>query len=339
MPETKKLIVSFSPHIGSRLTTRKIMAHMIVALSFTLVAGVVLYGLYAFVVVAVAVAAAVLAEILSCLMLKKPMTVGDLSAVVSGMILGLILPPYVPLYVPAVGSFFAIIVVKMLFGGLGKNFANPAATARVFLLFSWAGLMTKYSSPVDYSLGAKAFLTGFTNSAVTSATPLAGIKAGAATGIYGGTGLLDLFLGNTGGSIGEVSAVAISAALIYLLIFKIIDWKAPAAYVGFSALFALIFYKSFAFVLPTILSGGLLFAGVFMLTDYATSPITRWGVIIFSGGAALMTLLIRRYGGYPEGASIAILFMNLLVPFIDKFTYPKPYGYVKKKREARRAKN
>lgn len=336
---TKKLIVSSSPHVGSELSTQKIMLHVIIALSFTLIAGVVIYGIYPLVVVALAVASAVLAEMLYNLIAKKPNTVKDLSAIVTGMILGLNLPPTIPLYVPVVGSVFAIMVVKMLFGGLGKNFANPAATARIFLLLSWSGKMTKYIPPVDYSQGFfKAFFTGFVDSnvtqatagMVTSATPLGSIKDAAQTGILpDNIDLLDLFLGKIGGSIGEVCTLAIILALVYLLIFKIIDWKIPLTYIAFSALFALIFYKSAAFILPTLMTGGLMFAAVFMLTDYSTSPNTRLGSVIFAAGAAFMTLLIRRWGGFPEGASIAVLFMNLLVPIIDRLTLPKPYGYVR----------
>ncbi len=331
---TRKLLVSSSPHVGSNLTTEKIMLHVIIALSFCLIAGVVIFGVYSLLTVALCVASSVCGETLYNLIRKRPNTVKDLSAVVTGMILGLNLPPTVPFYVPIAGGFVAIMFVKMLFGGLGRNFANPAATARVFLLLSWSTQMMEYIRPIDYASGAltvKDFFVGFVDNAayVTSATPLADVKSAAGTGNVE-VNLLDMFLGNIPGTIGEVCAVAIIAAAIYLIAFKIIDWKIPLTYFAGIALFSLIFYKNgWNFVLPNLLGGGVLFAGVFMLTDYATSPNTRAGTIIFAAGAALLTILIRRYGGMNEGASFAILLMNLLVPLIDKACKPHPFGYRK----------
>ena len=269
MPEVKeKLIVTSSPHVGSALTTKKIMLHVIIALCFPLIAGVVLYGFYALFVVLLAVASSVGSEWFYNLIRKKPDTTGDLSAIVTGMILGLNLPPTVPFYVPLIGGIVAIMLVKMLFGGLGKNFAHPAATARVFLLLA--------------------------------------------------------------GTIGETCKIALIASLIYLLIFKIIDWKIPVGYFLSVAFFSLVFYKDgWNFILPNLMSGGVMFAGIFMLTDYTTSPDTRLGTWIFAVGAGLMTLLIRRYGGMNEGASFAVLLMNLLVPLIDKGFKSRPFGYKK----------
>lgn len=337
-----KLIVSSSPHVGIGLTTKKIMLYVIIALIPPLAAGVVLYGFYALTVVAVSVASAVGAEALYNLIAKKKQTLGDLSAVVTGLILGLNMPPRIPLFMPIIGSIFAIAVVKMLFGGLGKNFANPAATGRVFVLLAWTSAMTTsfknyatYIKPLDYSEGfAKAFFSGFSGGELTThATPLAFIKNSASTGVLNGDfSLLDLFLGRTGGSIGETCVLAIIIGAAFLLALKIIDWKIPVVYVGISALFCLIFYKNgYNFILPNLMSGGLMFAAVYMLTDYSSSPNTRLGTVIFAAGAAFMTMLIRRYGGYNEGASIAILFMNCLVPLIDKLCRPKPYGYVNPK--------
>jgi len=333
-----KLLVSSSPHIGTKLTTQKIMIHMIIALSFPLIAGVVIFGLYSLAVVLVAAASAVLAEMLYNKLTKTPYTIKDCSAVVTGMILGLNLPPSVPLYVPIVGSVFAIMVVKMLFGGIGKNFANPAATSRVFLLLSWTGVMRSYMQPLDYSQGVwKALVSGFTNQYVTSATPLAEIKESAATGILpDSANLLDLFLGRIGGSIGEVCAIAILLGFVYLMVFKIIDWKLPVAFVAASALAALVFYNNgWTYILPTLLSGGLLFGAVYMVTDYSTSPNTAIGKVIFAAGAGFLTVLFRRYSGFDEGASIAILLMNLIVPLIDKMI-PKPFGYRKPVKEAKK---
>ncbi len=339
-----KLLVSSSPHIGTKLTTQKIMIHMIIALSFPLVAGVVIFGLYALTVVFVAAASAVLAEMLYNKLTKTPFTIKDCSAVVTGMILGLNLPPNVPLYVPVVGSVFAIMLVKMLFGGIGKNFANPAATARVFLLLSWTGVMRSYMQPLDYSQGVwKALVSGFTKQYITSATPLADIKSSAVTGVLPDSiRLLDLFLGRTGGSIGEVCAIAILLGFIYLLIFRIIDWKLPVSYLAASALSALVLYRGgWTYILPTLLSGGLLFGAVYMVTDYSTSPNTAAGKVIFAAGAGILTVLFRRFSGFDEGASIAILLMNLIVPLLDKWI-PKPFGYrkpVKPEKTAKEAKN
>ncbi|MBR2479680.1 MAG: RnfABCDGE type electron transport complex subunit D [Clostridia bacterium] len=341
MSESKRFIVSSSPHVGSSLFTRKIMIHVCIALTFCLIAGTVLYGFYSLFLVLLAVLSAVGAEALYCVIRKKPLTIWDASAIVTGMIVGLNLPPTAPFYLPIVGSVFAIMIVKMLFGGLGKNFANPAATARVFLLLAWTTKMTAFINPLDYAGGKVTagdffsfrFIVDFADKAnyVTGATPLAGIKADAIAGL-GSTdaSLLDLFLGNVGGSIGEVCAVAIILGAIYLIALKIIDWKIPAVYLTSCALFTLIFYKNgWNYILPNLLSGGILFGAVFMLTDYASSPNTRWGVIIYSAGAGLITMLIRRFGGMNEGVSFAILLMNLLVPLIDKACRPRPFGYKK----------
>ena len=341
MSENQRFIVSSSPHVGSTLSTRRIMIHVCIALSFCLIAGVVLYGFYSLFLVLLAVLSAVGAEALFCVITKKPLTIWDASAIVTGMIVGLNLPPTAPFYVPIVGSVFAIMVVKMLFGGLGKNFANPAATARVFLLLAWTTKMTAFINPLDYAGGKVTagdffsfrFIIDFIDKAnyVTGATPLASIKANAIAGATtADASLLDLLLGNVGGSIGEVCAIAIIVAGIYLIALKIIDWKIPVVYLVSCSLFTLIFYKSgWNYILPNLLSGGILFGAVFMLTDYASSPNTRWGTIIFSLGAGLITILIRRFGGMNEGVSFAILLMNLLVPLIDKACRPKPFGYKK----------
>lgn len=335
---SEKYIVSSSPHVGSKLTTKKIMIHVIIALSFSVIAGTVLYGLYALFIVGLAVASSVFGEWLYNVIRKKPITVSDCSAIVTGLILGLNLPPTVPFYIPIVGGIFATMFVKMLFGGLGRNFANPAASARIFLVLSWAPHMTKYMLPIDYGVGAKAFVSGFRNifsssNFVTSATPLVGIKASAKLGNID-LPLLDMFLGKIGGSIGEVCSLAIIAGLIYLLVFRIIDWKIPVVYIASIVLFTLIFYKQgYNYILPTLLSGGILFGATFMLTDYSTSPFTFWGTIVFAAGAGLLTMLIRRFGGYPEGVCFSILLMNLFVPLLDKIFKPRPLGFVKKARK------
>ncbi len=338
-----KLIVSASPHVGSTLTTRKIMGYVIMALMIPLIAGTVLYGFYALLVVAIAVVSSVVAEIIFNALSHKKNTTSDLSAVVTGLILGLNLPPRIPLFVPIVGAIFAIFIVKLLFGGLGKNFANPAATARVFLLLSWTSAMTvsfggqsTYIEPLDYSNGfLSEFFSGFAQSSVvTGATPMAYLKEAATSGIISGDfSLLDLFLGRTSGSIGETSVLAILLAGIFLLSLKIIDWKIPLLYIVSCVIFTLAFYENAVdMILPNLFAGGLMFAAVFMLTDYSSSPNTAIGICMYAIGAGFMTVLIRRFGGYNEGASLAILFMNILVPLIDKFTRPKPYGYKRPKK-------
>jgi electron transport complex protein RnfD len=335
-----KFLVSSSPHIGSNLTTKKIMLHVIIALGFPVIASTVIFGLYSLFIVLLAVGASVLGETLYNLIRKRPNTVPDLSAVVTGLILGMNLPPTVPFYVPIVGGIFAIMVVKMPFGGLGQNFANPAATARIFLSLAWPVQMTKFMNPLNYSNGAKDFVAGFTKTYVTSATPLVAIKDSIEVGGISSLNLLDMFLGRIGGSIGEVCSLTIIIAAVYLIVTKVIDWKILVTYVVTCAVLALAFYKDgYLYVLPTILSGGILFAGVFMLTDYTTSPRTELGRIIFAVFAGLFTMIVRRFGGMPEGACYSVLLANLIVPFIDKIVKPKPFGYVKPKKERKKKAN
>lgn len=328
-----KFLVSSSPHIGNNLTTQKIMLHVIISLSFPLIAATIIFGLYSLFIVAISVISSVLGETFYNLARKRKNTISDFSAVVTGLILGMNLPPTVPFYIPLVGGFFAIMIVKMLFGGLGQNFANPAATARIFLTLSWTGQMTRYIAPLDYSNGFSVFFSGFVKTYVTQATPLTDIKNSVLSGQID-LDLMDLFLGRIGGSIGEVCALAIIMSAAYLVIFKIIDWRIPVTYIAACGIFALIFYKNgYAYILPTILTGGILFAGVFMYTDYTTSPHTKLGLIVFAFGGGLITMIIRRFGGFNEGACFSILLMNLLVPFIDRAFKPKPFGYIKIKKE------
>lgn len=331
-----KFLVSSSPHIGNNLTTKKIMLHVVIALCMPLIAATIIFGLYSLFIVALAVVSSVIGETIFNKIRKKPNTISDLSAVVTGMILGMNLPPTVPFYVPIVGGLFAIMVVKMLFGGLGHNFANPAATARIFLTLSWPVQMSKYILPINYAEGAKVFVLGFTRTYVTSATPLGTIKSAIPESIAD-INLLDMFLGRIGGSLGEVCSLAIILAAIYLIVTRIIDWKILFSYVGTCALLALAFYKQgHLYVLPTILSGGILFAGVFMFTDYATSPRTALGGVIYAILGGLFTMIIRRFGSFPEGACFSILIVNLLVPFIDRIIKPKPFGYIKPVKERKK---
>ncbi len=331
-----KLLVSASPHIGSPMTTQRIMLHVIIALIPTTLAGIIIFGVTSLIVIALSIGSCMLAEFLFNKALKKPQTLTDLSAVVTGLLLGLNMPPTVPVYIPIIGGFFSIMVVKMLFGGLGKNFANPALTGRIFCMLAWTGAMTTFAKPLDYSQGFGVFFSRLpemfgTVDAVTSATPLAIVKGSLVTG-SGTLPILNMFLGSIGGSIGEVSALALLLGGIYLIAMKIIDWKVPVIYIVTASVFSLILYdKGYMYILPSILGGGLMLGAFFMATDYATSPNTALGVIIFAVGCGALTMIIRRFGGYPEGVSFAILLMNLVTPLLDKYIRPRVFGAEKKK--------
>ena len=301
---SKQLTLSACPHIHSGRTTSGVMLDVILALLPATVAGAVIFGLRALLVLAVTLVACVGFEALFNLLLKKEQTVGDLSAAVTGLLLGLNLPADIPLWQCVVGSFFAIIVVKCLFGGLGCNPVNPAITARVFMLVSF-GSMAKAAAPVVVD-------------AVSGATPLASEAS---------TPLFDLFLGLRGGMIGETCSAALLLGLVYLLVRGVITWHIPVTFVGtvFVASFFMEGMDPLA-ALAAILSGGLLLGAIFMATDYVTSPVTSWGKVIFGVGAGLITFLIRYFGVYPEGVSFAILFMNILTPYIDSWTKHRIFG-------------
>ena len=302
---TSLLNVSTSPHIHSPVNTRRIMADVLIALAPAAIAGTVIFGLRALAVIAVCVISAVLAEFLFNLICKRPHTVGDLSAAVTGLLLALNVPANLPLWQGAVGSVFAIIVVKCLFGGIGCNFANPAITARIFMTISFGTMAsTAFPKVVD---------------TVATATPLAGGEAST----------LDLLLGLHGGAIGEVCAVALILGGVYLLIRQVISWHTPVAFIGTLFLVMLLATGSPAEALNQILMGGLLLGAIFMATDYATTPVTKWGKVVFGIGCALITAVIRLWGNYPEGVSFAILLMNILTPYIDKLTVKRPLGGAK----------
>ncbi len=303
-----KLHVSATPHIHSGKSTTKIMLDVILALVPATIAGVVIFGLRSLLLVAVCVLTAVICEYDFNKIIKKDNSIGDLSAVVTGLILALNLPVDAPLWQAAIGSVFAIIVVKCLFGGLGKNVVNPAATARVFMLVAFTSL-AKPSFPVD---------------SVASATPLAELAENKTPE------LLDLFLGNIGGSIGETCTLALLIGGIYLLIKKVISWHIPLATILTVFLFSLIVKGDVQVALAYVLSGGLVFGSFFMATDYVTSPATPLGKIVFGIGAGLITVLIRFWGGYPEGISFAILLMNIFNPYIEMLTSRKLFGGAKK---------
>lgn len=299
-----RLTLSVSPHVHSGRSTSRIMLDVIIALLPAAIAGCVIFGLRAILVLAVCVASCVLFEFLFNLIVKKPQTVGDFSAAVTGLLLGMNLPANIPVWQCVIGSLFAMVVVKGLFGGLGCNPVNPAITARVFMLVAFGSMtVSAYPTVVD---------------TVAGATPLASDKA---------TSLYDLFLGLHGGAIGETCALALLVGLAYLLVRRVITWHIPVSFVG--CVFLCSFFMEGMDViaaLAAILSGGLLIGAIFMATDYVTSPTTAWGKIIFGLGAGIITFLIRYFGIYPEGVSFAILFMNILTPYIDSWTRRKVFG-------------
>lgn len=310
---TNKLIVSHAPHVKSKNNTRTIMFDVIIALLPLLIAGTIIMGYRASLLALVCVCSSVFFEWLWNKLLKKRSTVHDLSAVVTGLILALNLPVTLPFWMAIVGCFFAIIIVKQFFGGLGHNFMNPALAGRAFLLTSWALEMTTWIKPFGK-------VNLFNNSdVISSATPLGILKEG-------GMELpsyFDLFIGNIGGCIGEVSALAILIGAGYLLYKRVIDYKIPVVYI--LTVFILSYIAGNDGIYQ-VLSGGLLFGAFFMATDYVTTPYTKLGQIIFALGCGLLTFIIRNWGGYPEGVSYSILLMNVLTPLIDKYTVPKSFG-------------
>lgn len=316
----KKLIVSPSPHEISDISTRKIMLTVIIALIPAIIAGCVFFGLRALLVVAVCSASSVFFEYISRIIMKREQTTADLSALLTGILLGLNLPVTIPFWIAIVGSFVAVVIVKQLFGGLGQNFANPAITARIVLLVSFSGAMTNWAVPMYWKTSEIA--NDITNSQiiVTGATPLVSRDAS----------LFDLFIGNTGGCIGETSALALLIGGLFLIIRKVISPSTPVSYLGTVALLTLVYGGNVPYEL---LSGGLLLGAFFMATDYVTTPVTETGKIIFGIGCGIITFIIRQFGSYPEGVSFSILLMNILTPYIDRFTMTKPLGAVNPKKE------
>lgn len=306
----EKLIVSASPHIRKSTTTQRIMLDVIIALVPAVIAGCVIFGFRALMIIAVTVITAVLAEYICRRVMKRENTVWDLSAVVTGLLLGLNLPVGINPLFAAFGSIAAIVVVKQMFGGIGNNFVNPALTARIILLSSFPKEMTTWAEPFYYTKGAA--------DAVTCSTPLAQNASGEVT-----VTLKDLFLGTTGGCIGETCALALIIGFIYLIVRKVISPVIPLVYLGTVAVMSLLFGQD---VLFQLLSGGLLLGAIFMATDYTTSPISTKGKVIYAIGCGVLTFLIRNYASLPEGVSFSILIMNILVPLIERAANPKPFG-------------
>ncbi|MCL2436547.1 MAG: RnfABCDGE type electron transport complex subunit D [Clostridiales bacterium] len=312
------LTVSSPPHINGKDTTTRRMRDVLIALAPALLLGIYYYGIPGLMITALAIIAAVFAEALYQKVTGQKVTINDLSAVLTGLLLAFNLPPAVPFWIPILGSFFAIIVVKQLFGGLGSNFINPALGARAFLLASFPVHMTNWTFAPD---------------SVASATYLALMRNPLFAPEH--ADYMAVLFGKIGGSFGETSAVALIIGGIYMMIRRVINWRIPVFFIGSFALFAFVFGRHGGFfsgehLLFELLSGGLMLGAFFMATDYATSPITPNGKIVFAIGCGFLAVMIRFYSGYPEGVCYAILIMNIFVPIIDKYTRPRIYGRRKK---------
>lgn len=313
-------VVSGTPHVRSKESIQSIMRDVIIALVPATAAGIYYFGLRALILIVAAIISAVFFEWLYEKITKKPVTINDLSAVVTGLLLAMNLPASAPVWVAIVGSAFAIIFAKQLFGGLGQNFINPALAGRAFLLASYPTEMTTWVVP-----------NGLAADAVTYATPLAQLKNGALD-----ASLKQLVIGQVGGTIGETCAIALIIGGIYLLYKHVISWKIPVIYIAtVFILFAVIGRHGMRMPLQEIFAGGVMLGGIFMATDYASSPVTPKGQVIFAVGAGLLTYLIRTFGGYPEGVSYSILIMNCCVPLIERFTEPTIFGALPKTKEAK----
>ena len=308
--------VTSSPHLRDKATSQRIMQEVCLALAPAGIAGIILYGFNAALLIAICVATCVLSEFVWQKATKQPVTIADWSAVVTGLLLAYNLPATAPWWVAVIGSILAIVVVKQFFGGIGSNFMNPALTARAVLFISWSGILGAYP---------KAYPFEFTADAVTGATPLATLNGGTTEGIN----LMDLLLGNHGGVLGETCAIAIILGGVYLLVRGIADWRIPVSFLG-TGIVGYLLKDGAEMALYQVLAGGLLLGAFFMATDYATSPINKLGRVIFGIGCGFFLFIIRAFANYPEGCSFAILFMNVATPMIDRFTMPRPFGEVKK---------
>lgn len=304
-----KLTVAPSPHVKSDITTSKIMLDVIIALAPAMIASVIFFGFRALILIAVCVVSSVGFEYLYNMINKKQQTIGDLSAVVTGVLLALNLPVTLPIPMAIFGCLVAIVAVKCLFGGIGQNFANPAITARIILLVSFAGQMTNFVAPHGVALET-----------VGGATPMGLISMGNTEAL---PSLMDMFIGNIGGCLGETSALALIIGGIYLVVRKVITPTIPLAYIGTVIVLSFVFGYN---PMYQILGGGLMLGAIFMATDYTTSPMTEKGRLVFGIGCGVLTMLIRRFGAYPEGVSFAILLMNILCPHINSLTRNKAFG-------------
>lgn len=312
-----QFIVSSSPHINSEESVAQIMRDVVIALIPAGIASIYFFGSRAALIITVAVISAILTEWLMQKLYKKPVTIDDWSAVVTGILIAYNMPPTVPLWMPAIGSIIAIALIKQAFGGLGHNFMNPALGARAILLAAWPIHMTTWVTPgID---------------AISTATPLEVLKIGSVRSEL--PSLWDAFIGNIGGCIGETSSLALIIGGVYLLYKRVISWRIPFTFLGTVAIFTWIFGIDGLFTgngIYNLFIGGLMLGAFFMATDYSSSPVTPKGQIIMGVGCGIITSIIRLYGGYPEGVTYAILIMNIATPLIDKYTMPSIYGEVAK---------
>ena len=331
-PKELTLDAGYQPQVRAKRGTQNIMLDVIIALLPAVCVGVWQFGVTALIPVVSSIAACVFFEWLYRRLLHKPSSIGDLSAVVTGLLLSMTLPAKCPWWLPVVGALFAIVFVKQLYGGIGKNFLNPALAGRAFLFASYSEFMTRWYAP------------GAGVDATTMATPLKYMKALDVMPDH--FNFVDMFLGKMPGSFGEISALALLIGGLYLLCRKVITWHIPVSFIGTVALVSLIFgggpnYGHVDWMLYNLLSGGLMLGAIFMATDYSTSPVSLKGRIFYGVGCGLLTVVIRRFGGYPEGVSFAILIMNCCAWFIDQLTQPRRFGVtredVKKQKEAKKA--
>ena len=313
---------SYQPQVRTNTDTARIMLDVIIALVPAMAVGVWQFGIKALILIAVSVASCVFFEWLYRKLMKKPNSIGDLSACVTGILIAMVVPPTAPWWMCVVGAAFAMIIVKQLYGGLGKNFLNPALAARAFMMASWAVIMTTWAVPSS--------LAG-TVDGTTMATPLSLMKAGEALPEY--YNCTNMFIGNMPGCIGEVSAAALLLGGIYLLIRKVISWRIPVSFIGTVAVLTLIFgkegYGNAEWMVDNLLTGGLMLGAIFMATDYSSSPVTLKGQLLYGFGCGALTVLIRYFGSFPEGVSYAILIMNLCAWAIDKGTRDRQFGVSK----------
>ena len=322
-----ELTISSSPHVHAPVTTRTIMRDVLIALTPALLGSIYFFGLQALLVTLVSAAACVFFEWAYCRITKTNCKIYDLSAVVTGVLIAFVCPPTIPIWTILIGDFFAIILVKALFGGIGRNIVNPALAARAFL-FSYPVLMTHWTDP-----GLQNIL--WIPDAVSSATPLASMHQGV---LPENVTVLDMFLGNIGGCIGETSALLLLIGFVYLLIRKVVHLRIPVAFIGTVAVLTFLFPMGndrLTWMLAQLLSGGLMLGAMFMATDYVTSPVTKLGQVCFGIGCGLITVIIRYFGGYPEGVSYAILIMNCCVVLFDRIGRPKKFGAPKKAKEVK----
>lgn len=319
-----ELTISSSPHVHAPMSTRTIMRDVLIALFPALLGSIFFFGFRALLVTLVSVTACVFFEWAYCKIVKTPNKIYDMSAMVTGVLIAFVCPVTVPYWCIILGDLFAIVLVKQLFGGIGKNIVNPALAARAFM-FSWPVIMNTWVKP-GFENAAGVLSTA---DAVTAATPLASMHQGQLPDVS----LLDLFLGNVGGSMGETSAALLLLGLVYLLIRRVITLRIPAAFIGTVALLTFLFPQGndpVQWMAMQLCSGGLMLGAIFMATDYVTSPVTHLGQVIFGIGCGVLTVVIRYFGGYPEGVSYAILVMNCCVVLLDRIGRPKKFGAPKK---------